>query len=254
MVAQGGAQPQVAPQLPPQPALPEVGVAPAQVGIPAPIVPGGSPTPQAQAPEQVGGQTAPQLPPQPALPEVGVAPAQVGIPAPVVPGGVPTPQAQAPEQVGVQPAPQLPPQPAPQDFGLLQGGVQPQLMSAVGAQPQPVVPSQPLPPMGLMQPPMAPPSPAPLPEAVPPVGLGPDFGPLPDYIAEADASMADASPEFYAGVDDGSDDDDDGINDVDFGSAASVMDAPEAGVTYQSLSRWRWCLPGRPWKCRDVSA
>ena len=231
VVAQGGAQPQVAPQLPPQPALPEVGVAPAQVGIPAPIVPGGSPTPQAQAPEQVGGQTAPQLPPQPALPEVGVAPAQVGIPAPVVPGGVPTPQAQAPEQVGVQPAPQLPPQPAPQDFGLLQGGVQPQLMSAVGAQPQPVVPSQPLPPMGLMQPPMAPPSPAPLPEAVPPVGLGPDFGPLPDYIAEADASMADASPEFYAGVDDGSDDDDDGINDVDFGSAASVMDAPEAGVT-----------------------
>ena len=231
VVPQGGAQPQVAPQLPPQPALPEVGVAPAQVGIPAPIVPGGSPTPQAQAPEQVGGQTAPQLPPQPALPEVGVAPAQVGIPAPVVPGGVPTPQAQAPEQVGVQPAPQLPPQPAPQDFGLLQGGVQPQLMSAVGAQPQPVVPSQPLPPMGLMQPPMAPPSPAPLPEAVPPVGPGPDFGPLPDYIAEADASMADASPEFYAGVDDGSDDDDDGINDVDFGSAASVMDAPEAGVT-----------------------
>ena len=231
VVAQGGAQPQVAPQLPPQPALPEVGVAPAQVGIPAPIVPGGSPTPQAQAPEQVGGQTAPQLPPQPALPEVGVAPAQVGIPAPVVPGGVPTPQAQAPEQVGVQPAPQLPPQPAPQDFGLLQGGVQPQLMSAVGAQPQPVVPSQPLPPMGLMQPPLAPPSPAPQPEVVPPVGPGPDFGPLPDYIAEADASMADASPEFYAGVDDGSDDDDDGINDVDFGSAASVMDAPEAGVT-----------------------
>lgn len=149
----------------------------------------------------------------------------------VVPQGGAQPQSMPKPPVAAQPAPQLPPQPAPQEFGLPQGGGQPQLMSAVGAQPQPVVPPQPLPPMGMMQPPIGSPLPTPQPEVVPPVGPGPDFGPLPDYIAEADASMADASPEFYAGVDDGSDDDDDGINDVDFGSAASVMDAPEAGVT-----------------------
>ena len=223
VVPQGEAQPQSmpeppiaaqpAPQMPSQPARSEVGVASAQVGIPAPVVPGGVPTPQALAPEQV----TPQLPPQPV-------PQELGLPQ----GGV-QPQVMSVPPVAAQPAPQLPPQPAPQEFGLPQGGGQPQLMSAVGA--QPVVPSQAMPPMGMMQPPMAPPSPAPLPEAVPPVGPGPDFGPLPDYIAEADASMADASPEFYAGVDDGSDDDDDGINDVDFGSAASTMDAPEAGVT-----------------------
>ena len=65
----------------------------------------------------------------------------------------------------------------------------------------------------------------------PALGTGPDFGPLPDYIAEADASMADASPVDYVGVDEGSDDDDDGINDVDFGSAAITMEAPEAGVS-----------------------
>ena len=223
VVPQGEAQPQSmpkppvaaqpAPQMPSQPARSEVGVVPAQVGIPAPIVPGGVPTPQALAPEQVTPQLSPQSAPQ-----------ELGLPQ----GGV-QPQVMSVPPVAAQPAPQLPSQPAPQEFGLPQGGGQPQLMSAVGA--QPVVPSQAMPPMGMMQPPMAPLSPAPLPEAVPPVGPGPDFGPLPDYIAEADASMADASPEFYAGVDDGSDDDDDGINDVDFGSAASTMDAPEAGVT-----------------------
>lgn len=225
VVPQGEAQPQSmpkppvaaqpAPQMPSQPARSEVGVVPAQVGIPAPIVPGGAPTTQALAPEQV----TPQLPPQ-------SAPQEFGLPQ----GGV-QPQVMSVPPVAAQPAPQLPPQPAPQEFGLPQGGGQPQLMSAVGAQPQPVVPPQPLPPMGMMQPPIGSPLPTPQPEVVPPVGPGPDFGPLPDYIAEADASMADASPEFYAGVDDGSDDDDDGINDVDFGSAASVMDAPEAGVT-----------------------
>ena len=225
VVPQGEAQPQSmpeppvaaqpAPQMPSQPARSEVGVASAQVGIPAPVVPGGVPTPQALAPEQVTPQLSPQSAPQ-----------ELGLPQ----GGV-QPQVMSVPPVAVQPAPQLPPQPAPQEFGLPQGGGQPQLMSAVGAQPQPVVPPQPLPPMGMMQPPIGSPLPTPQPEVVPPVGLGPDFGPLPDYIAEADASMADASPEFYAGVDDGSDDDDDGINDVDFGSAASAMDAPEAGVT-----------------------
>ncbi len=225
VVPQGEAQPQSmpeppvaaqpAPQMPSQPARFEVGVVPAQIGIPAPVVPGGAPTTQALAPEQV----TPQLPPQSAPQEFGL------------PQGGAQPQLMSVPPVAAQPAPQLSSQPVPQEFGLPQGGGQPQLMSAVGAQPQPVVPPQPLPPMGMMQPPIGSPLPTPLPEAVPPVGPGPDFGPLPDYIAEADASMADASPEFYAGVDDGSDDDDDGINDVDFGSAASTMDAPEAGVT-----------------------
>lgn len=223
VVPQGEAQPQSmpeppvaaqpAPQMPSQPARSEVGVASAQVGIPAPVVPGGVPTPQSLAPEQV----APQLPSQPTPQEFGL------------PQGGAQPQLMSVPPVAAQPAPQLPPQSAPQEFGRPQGGAQPAVMPAVGA--QPVVSPQPLPPMGMMQPPMALPSPAPLPEAVPSVGQGPDFGPLPDYIAEADASMADASPEFYAGVDDGADDDDDGINDVDFGSAASSMDAPEAGVT-----------------------
>ena len=122
--------------------------------------------------------------------------------------------------------------------------------------PQAVVSPQPMPQMDVVPPqmpePMMPPPMAsqglpqpPMPQ--PALGAGPDFGPLPDYIAEADASMADASPVDYVGVDEGSDDDDDGINDVDFGSAASTMEAPEAGVSALDSA-------GRSLRCQDASA
>ena len=222
--------------------------------------------PQSAQPE-VGAPQA-EVKPQPVLPEVGVPPAQVGVPAPIVPGAAPKPQ--TPTQVAPQPSqptpqelggsqvaaqPQLAPmQPAPTELAVSSVMAQPPVMPppAVGVQPMPqaVVSPQPMPQMDvvppqmpepMMPPPMAsqglpqPPMPqSPMPQSPmpqPALGTGPDFGPLPDYIAEADASMADASTVDYVGVDEGSDDDDDGINDVDFGSAASTMEAPEAGVS-----------------------
>ena len=68
---------------------------------------------------------------------------------------------------------------------------------------------------------------------------GPDFGALPDYIAEAQEYLGDAASYAAMGGDNGGGDDDDDINDVDFGQAGAqqgLAQAPEAGADLAEMA------------------
>ena len=68
---------------------------------------------------------------------------------------------------------------------------------------------------------------------------GPDFGALPDYIAEAQEYLGDAASYAAMGGDNGGGDDDDDINDVDFGQAGAqqgLAQAPETGADLAEMA------------------
>ena len=101
----------------------------------------------------------------------------------------------------------------------------------------PVAPQFPAQPEALAAP-AAPQFPAqPQPQVAP--TAGPDFGALPDYIAEAQEYLGDAASYAAMGGDNGGGDDDDDINDVDFGQAGiqqGMSPAPVAGADLAEMA------------------
>ena len=113
----------------------------------------------------------------------------------------------------------------------LQFPAQPEALAAPAA---PQFPAQP----EALAAPAAPQFPAqPQPQVAP--TAGPDFGALPDYIAEAQEYLGDAASYAAMGGDNGGGDDDDDINDVDFGQAGAqqgLAQAPEAGADLAEMA------------------
>lgn len=194
------------------------------------------------------------VPPAPTAPAQSAAPAQPtatsasATPAPAQPAAasVAAPQAPVPPQDVVPPyevvAPSVAQPVAPQApvASVAAPQVQPITAPQAPMPPQDVVPPYEVVAPARSQPAAAMPQPAA--QMVPPQVAPTDFGPAPDYITEADDYLDAASMGSYVAVDSDSGDDDDDINDVDFGQAgvaagmAADPDLPPVDIDQAALA------------------
>ena len=184
---------------------------------------GSEPVPAALHPAQPEALAAPAAPQFPAQPEALAAPAAPQFPS-------------QPEALAAPAAPQFPSQPE-----ALAAPAAPQFPSQPEALAAPAAPQFPAQPEALAAPaaPQFPAQPQPQPQPQVAPTAGPDFGALPDYIAEAQEYLGDAASYAAMGEDNGGGDDDDDINDVDFGQAGAqqgLAQAPEAGADLAEMA------------------